>query len=225
MREKFCPKCGRSVEKLYNGLCKDCFLEKFSLVKDIPDRIIVKICKSCGKYFIDQKESHTLENTIDLFLPDLLENPEITNATYRIEKNKIHLNLDLKFDDLEKKEEKTSELVIKSILCQSCSMKKSGYFQAILQVRAPKQLHERLEQEVKNQINFLAKHNKSAFISKIENTKNGFDVYIGSRSVANEVAKKLKNKFIAEKKISRKLSGMKGGKRVYRGTILVSIGD
>lgn len=225
MRKKFCPKCGKQTEKFYGKLCGNCFLSEVSVLKNIPNKIVLKECKSCEKVFVDNKIANNIGNVLDLFLMEILKQPEIHSATYRVEGNKIHINLVLRVDDSEKKEEKISELVVKKITCRSCSMKLVGYYQSILQIRAPQNQIDEILEEVEDQIDLMSKYNNMAFISKIGKKPEGVDLYIGSKSVAMEIAKNLKNKFGANIKISRKLSGSISGKRVYRDTILVSVGE
>lgn len=225
MSQRFCPSCGRTVDKLYDNLCRDCFLKKFSFVNLIPGRVIIKRCKNCGRIFYNNKNFDSVEGALESLLANLLKRPEIGNATYRLHGNRIHVTLNLKFEDLEKSEEKVSDLVFKNIVCKSCSMKISGYFQAILQVRSRKELMGKISKDVEDQLSLLNQKDGLAFISKIEKIKNGFDYYIGSRRSALEIAKHLKNKFKGNIKVSRKLSGSISGKKVYRDTILVSIGE
>lgn len=224
MRNKFCPKCGKQTDKIYNNLCEDCFLSGVSVLKNIPNKIVLKKCKSCEKIFVDDKSSDSVENALDLFLIEVLKKPEIHSATYRIDANKVHINLTLRVDDLDKTEEKISELIVKKITCKSCSMKAVGYYQSILQLRAPKNQIGDILEEIENQINLMNKYDSLAFVSKTDKKPEGVDLYIGSKSVANHIAKNLKNKFRANIKISRKLGGSISGKKVYRDTILVSVG-
>ncbi|MDI6798732.1 MAG: NMD3-related protein [Candidatus Aenigmarchaeota archaeon] len=223
MSRKFCPKCGKTAEKFYENLCKDCFLSKISFSKLIPDRIVIKRCKSCNRTFSDNRAA-SVENALESILSNLLIQPEIKKAIYRIEDKKVHINLNLKIADLEKTEEKISNLIIKKITCRACSMRSIGYYQSILQVRAPENLLGKISKEIEERINILSQYDNLAFISRYEEVANGFDVYIGSKRSALEIAKNLKNKLKANIKISRKLSGSIRGKKVYKDTILVSIG-
>lgn len=224
MRKKFCPKCGKTVEKFYRNLCKDCFLKKFSIV-DLPSKIVVRECKECGNFYLDNQIANSIEEAVDIVLSELLKKPEIHSATYRIENGKIHVTLNLKIDDLEKEEKKDINLILKNITCNSCSKKAIGYYQSIIQLRAPEKLLEIALDEMKTQIDGMRKYDELAFISKIERKKEWIDVYVGSKSTANQLAKNLKIKYRAKIKISRKLIGSISGKRVYRDTILISIGD
>jgi nonsense-mediated mRNA decay protein 3 len=222
MGKKFCPKCGKEAEEFHDGLCVNCYLSQFSVIEKLPQKLIIKECKSCGKFFINGS-SDSVENLVEYFLEDLLQQKEIVSASYRIAKNKFFLTLKVKKDDLEKTEEKTLDLIFKKIICQSCAMRESGYFQATLQVRAPGNLLPEIKDEIQNQINYLSKFDRLAFISNLRDAKNGFDVFIGSKNSANQIARTLKLKYKAKSKITRKLAGSVKGKKVYRETILISI--
>lgn len=224
MRKKFCPKCGREVEKLYDGLCRDCFLEKTSRL-EIPFKIVVKQCRSCGKFYFNHSSAATVEGAVDGILLKILEKPEIESANYRIEGDKIHVTLDLKYKDLKKSEERMVLLTLKKITCESCSKKAVGYYQSIIQLRVPEKLMGPIVSDIEEQIENLKKYDELAFVSKVERRKEGTDIYIGSKSAANNIAKTIKIKFGAEIKISSKLSGSISGRKVYRDTILISIGD
>ena len=225
MKKKFCPKCGKSIEKIYGSLCKDCFLLKVSFAEKLPDKIILRRCKSCDKIFVGKKTTNTVDNAMDLILSDLLKQPEIHSATYRISGSKIYINLTLKVDDLEKTEQKILNLIVKNIFCEYCSMKLTRYYQSILQIRAPINMFDEILDDVQEQIDFLNQHDNLAFISNVERKPGWVDLYIGSKRAATQISKFLKGKFKANIKISRKLTGYISGKKVYRDTLLVTIGE
>ena len=224
MRKKFCPKCGKETEKFYGKVCENCVLSGLSVIQKLPDKIIIKACKSCDKLFVEDKSVGSAEDAVDFILSELMKQKEVKSANYEMENSKLKIVVTLKIGETEKTEEKILDLFSKTILCKSCHMKTSGYFQTVLQIRAPEKLLNALQEEIENQIQFLYKFDKLAFISSIEKTKNGFDVYIGSKSAAKNITGKLKNRYNATTKFSRTLSGKISGKKVYRDTILISIG-
>lgn len=225
MVKKFCPKCGKETEKFYENLCKDCFLEKISFIDKIPDKIVIGKCKFCEKFFIDKKGFDSLENAVGEMLARILEENKIQSINYRIHDNKVSITLRFKIEDLEKAEEKESQLILKSITCNSCSLKSLGYFQAILQVRAPENLLEKISQDIENFIQLFKNYDNLSFLLRIEKQAKGFDFYIGSKKVAHQIAKNLKRKYKAKVKVSKKLSGSIKGKKVYRDTLLISVSD
>ena len=220
MSKKFCPKCGKKVEKLYNNLCSDCFLEKLNV--EIPSKFVIRKCKDCGKYYVGDKDFDSVEPSISKALSDSLNDPKIKSVTYRVSNNKIIVTLIIGVEDVEKEKVGEIQLVEKSIMCKYCSLKNAKYFNSMLQVRVNKELENEILNRIEDQIDRLNRTDKFAFISSIKKLKRGFDVYIGSKSAATKVANYLKNQYKLKTKISRKQYGMEGGKTIYRDTILIS---
>jgi len=225
---KFCPKCGKQTENFYSSTCKNCFLEKLSTADKVPDRVVLRQCKNCGKIYANDDFAETIEGALDILLRELLQDKQMQllhSASYRIEGKKVHITLMMRVEDLEKIEKKDAELVVKAIICRNCAMQGSGYFQSILQLRAPKELVGVMFDEVQQQIEFLSHYDQHAFISKIEQKKEGINLYIGSKRVTMRIAKNIKNKFNASIVVSRKLAGKEQGQKVYRDTVLVRLGE
>ncbi len=225
MRKKFCPKCGKETEKFYENLCKDCFLEKFSSLEKIPKNFLFKKCKFCGKIFYKKVGKESLESLVETILSKILEKEKIDSINYRIFNDKLKMEVETKIEDLKKVEELTSNLIIKQFVCNVCNLKEKGYYQAIIQLRCKNEILQKIEEDIKKEVETLNKFDALAFISKIEKEKNGLNFYIGSKKSAMEIGKILKRKYKAELKISRRLVGFEKGKRVYRDTILIKISD
>jgi nonsense-mediated mRNA decay protein 3 len=219
--KKFCPKCGRQTEKFYENLCKECFLKSVSFLSLIPDKVVLRKCKFCERFLLNDKPL-SLNEGIEKFLLKNLKSQNIESITYRIAENKLHLTINSKFYDLTKTEEKTCELIIKFTTCKFCWMKQSGYYQAIIQVRGEKKYFEEILRKIEAKLENLKRTDELAFISKID--RNDFlDVYVGSSSSAMKVVNWLRKFFKIKTKLTKKLVGVKSGKRVYRTTILVQI--
>jgi nonsense-mediated mRNA decay protein 3 len=223
MRVKFCPKCGKETEDFYEGLCKDCFLEKISFVKGLPDRIVINKCKYCNAFFLNEKDYDTLERGIEDFLGKLFKDENIKNVSYRIFDNKIHARIKSRTGSLEKTEEKIFNLIIKSKICKYCSLRLSKHFEAILQIRGNK--NKKILHEIEEYVNVLYKHDKLAFISDIKEMPSGFNIFIGSKSAARNIVNDLKRKYKIKIKVSKKLYGARKGKKLYRDTILIEFGE
>jgi len=223
---KFCPRCGRPTENFYNGVCKNCFLETTSLIGKLPERLVLRSCKNCGRIYADDDFALTIEGALDILLREILARKDMQllhSANYRIEGRRVHMTVVLKLEDAEKTERKDAELVVKSILCENCAMKTSGYYNSIVQLRVPKQLIETFFDEIQQQVDFMSHYDSMAFISKIEKKKEGLDLYFGSKKVAMQVAKSMKDRYRAEIKVTRKNAGLHQGQKVYRDTILVRL--
>lgn len=219
--KKFCPKCGKQTEKFYENLCKECFLGSVSFLPLIPDKVVLRKCKFCERFLSNDKPL-SLNEWIEKFLLKNLKSQNIENITYRIAENKLHLTINSKFYDLNKTEEKACELATKFVTCKFCWMKQSGYHQAIIQIRGEKKCFDEFIRKLESKLNELKEADELAFISKIE--RNDFiDAYVGSSSSALKAVNWLRKSFKIRTKITKKLIGIKSGKRVYRTTILVQL--
>ena len=225
MRKKFCPRCGREADKFFGRVCKHCFLEKVSVIDKLPSRILIKTCKICGKIYYEDETFFSLESAIDYSLTKILSLPEISTAVYKIIDNAADVTLKMRLEDLEKEESKKISIVSKSIICESCSKKDIGYFQSVLQLRAKEPLLKIISDEIEEELKMMNRKDPLAFVSKTEKVKTGKNFYIGSKQAAVEISRNAKLKYKATIKRTSKLVGELKGKRVYRDTILISLGD
>jgi nonsense-mediated mRNA decay protein 3 len=225
VRKKFCPKCGKQTDDLYDSVCGDCMLAKLSRVAELPEVMKIRKCKVCGKYFADdiRKSSSSIENALDSKLSELLQQPDVKHATYRVAGNKLHVTLTLEQDGLEKTESKAMNLFVKKIMCEICSIESAGYYQSIIQLRMPKEALEKILDFIYAEIARLQKKDKHAFISLVNKTRGGVDMYIGSKNIADRIANEIKIKYRASIRVTSTLSGAKGGKKTYKDTILISL--
>lgn len=214
MLKKICPVCGKEVEIFIEGICIDCFRNDFIKKQKIPEKFRIYQCKFCGKYSLTKKYLfEDLESAINHLIKH-----SIKIEGFRIEfdeKIKVYKDNLLIFSH-------PSEIEIKPFTCKFCSMKNSGYRQAILQLRT------RFNEKILKEIERIVKNEKKdfySFISRIEEKKEGIDVFLGSKNVAYKILKFLEKNYKIEYKISKKLVGMKKGKRVYLHTISIKNGN
>ncbi len=111
--------------------------------------------------------------------------------------------------------QKEMEVVKKQ--CPECSLKAAGYYEAVIQLRGDK---------VREMLRFLRKYIEScggpkAFIARVEEVRGGFDVYVGSRKIAEKAVRRLRQTYNAEVKRSYTLVGERDGRRIYRETLSV----
>lgn len=226
LKKKFCPKCGREADKIFDGMCAECLFEKKRKVR-IPSEIIVKRCKHCGKYFSGKRASDKIRDILDpkirkIFRLAKSKEDGIKSMNYRINNGKVYVSLKYDFNEIQKSEEHEIEIVEKLKVCHYCAIASTRYYNAIVQIRSPEEMVERVVDEARDRISEI-KSDSMAFISEIRKVKNGADIYIGSKAAARKVARAIKRKFNAETKLTRKLGGRKMGKKVYRDTILILI--
>lgn len=214
MLKKFCPICGKEVSIFLEGICLDCFRKEFVKKYKIPEKIKIYKCKFCNRYSLSKKYLfENLENALEHFVKHSIKIGECEikyDKEIKVYKNNLLiLTFPLNFE-------------IKPFTCKFCAMKNSGYKQAIFQLRT--KMNSIILDEIKK---IVEKEKKDfySFISKIEEKKEGIDVFIGSKNVAYKILKYLERKYSIKYKISRSLVGMKKGKKVYLDTISIKNGS
>ncbi len=223
-RTKFCPKCGKETEELYNGLCKDCYLETLQLRKR-PRKVEVKRCKVCGYYYVGSQRFSLLEEAVEHVLSKYARQPNVKSVEHEmIGQNKMRIIFTLEGEGLEKKVELVVPFRVKKFTCMYCIMKKTGYHNALLQVIVSREFKKEVKEFVENVIRRYSS-DPMAFISGVTEKHWGFEFKIGSKSVAMKVAKELKSEYGAKLKLSRKLVTKKQGRNLYRLTIAARIGE
>ncbi len=200
-----CIKCGiEKGKKPFIGVfCADCY--NFPIKK--PKPITIEKCKRCGRYKIKGEWKKLSEEKLEDFLGSRVR-AEFDEFQIDIKRKKAIL---IFYVEGYKTERKINyDVEIKTVLCRDCSRLSAGYFEAIIQLRGnPLKIEKKADYIIK-QI-----YKKGAFVAKIEEKKEGLDLYVSSSKKALEVIKE--NGYTH--KISRKLHGLKEGKRVYRTTI------
>ena len=116
--------------------------------------------------------------------------------------------------------------------CPNCLLMKSKYYEATLQVRAldtrmATEEKEELLSQIGNWVEESSKRDRRAFISKLEDKPEGFDLYLGSRRLAHLIASKLKTSKGTSIRETYKIGKVdkSTGKRKGKSTILVRLGQ
>jgi len=220
---KFCPKCGKEASKLYEGLCETCFLEKWSVKELIPKSVTVHRCVDCQRYVAGSKLTFDFNEALERRLKKLFKEKSVEKVDYVAVGNKIELKVFLNKYGLRKVETFVIPFYEKKILCKFCNMKRTGYHNAVLQIIAPKDLHDKIESLVEEQVRIHSRKDDLAFISERIKDKHGMEFKIGSKSTAMRIAKMLKGKYGGNMKLSRKLVTRKKGRDLYRLTISLRV--
>lgn len=189
--EKICPSCGRSGVEFIGSFCKDCYLNKNKLI-EVPRVVEVVQCRQCGKIIGGSVE-------------DIVKSKVKTKFDGKIKFDDGKIKFETEIQGVKINQEFPVEVRIKSRLCEECGRIKSGYYEGIIQVRNDK------GEEI------IKKIQENTFISKIEEQKNGIDIYTGS---AKETRKTLKRMGLKASE-SKKLYGMRRGRNLYRTSFLV----
>lgn len=231
MGGNFCIKCGRSNTRLYKGLCKECFLEEYKLL-EVPERIEVEVCAHCNAQLINGKWTgrgvpedeiiyRALENNIEKKVDDVIVDLEILQKRGTISSCLVRAKAKILGEEIT--QDFYTEVRLKKIVCPYCSKYKSGYYEAVIQLRAderslgPEEIKE-AEQIIEKTLQRLWGKDKLAYLAKKTMQKEGVDYYIGSYKAAKRVIAALREEFGGLVKESPKLMGRdkSTGKNIYR---------
>lgn len=204
------------------GLCEPCFLEKQPplIIKNCK----IRVCKECGSYYMDTWKDTPLEDLIKEYI-------NVEDADFQIEergnayvvtvvaRQKFHQNQTFPLV-----QQAQFTLYVKDSLCDQCSKMKSGYYQAVLQVRRLNYVLTDEERAVCCDIVVNALR-EDDFISRIQERKEGTDFYFSSAKAAKRTAETLKKQFGGKIRESYHTVGFdrQTGTDIKRGTILFQL--
>lgn len=205
---ELCIKCGvKRGTKQFKGLfCVDCYEWKI----EIPKNIRVEKCKRCGRVRIRGEWKRTSEKEISDYLIGKIKGERFERGAIDFENKKAILYFLVDDGEMFRMEKNYPFAVVETI-CPDCSRKAGGYFEAIIQFRGDRKLYLKIKEKIERMLR------KKTFITKQENLKEGIDVYVGSSKETAEVLRELGLKPV----LSRKLSGLKEGRRIYRTTFML----
>ncbi|MBI5680051.1 MAG: NMD protein affecting ribosome stability and mRNA decay [Methanobacterium sp.] len=229
----FCPKCGKTDEKIFDGVCKSCFLKEVVLA-EIPSELEITVCAHCqsrlvsGRWHeLELSDKEIMLNTLNkhINLSEYVENAEIGAETILARGSNIDCIVHVKGDVLGEivEQEYKINFKIKRMVCPECSKFQSGYFEAVIQLRADKRIPDDDEIAVvdgiiADNINKISKKNKMAYISERAVLKEGIDYYVGTYKVAKRLSNTIKDSVGGVVKESPRLMGRdkSAGKDLYR---------
>ena len=230
--EKFCPKCGKHVEEIIEGLCYQCY----SLQKDLveaPSAISIGLCKNCTRS--REKNEWTQHRTFT----DMLQSA-VLNSVKADKDIAVKLTFDKKYvggkttipvkieavkksKDAKIKQESTMLVTINPQTCDNCGKQSGNYYEGIIQLRGNEQKCEEARNFIYSIVEKRVNKEANVFIAKELKLKEGIDLYIGSIKLSEKVLVEVKKKFDAETNKTYKLIGEKDGKTLKRVTILLRL--
>ena len=201
-----CPSCGISNEEVrFSGpFCVKCKPVHI----DVPKRAEYQRCTRCGKMRFKGSWTDWNESKVEDDIAAKCKG-EFLRATYSLADQEGTFFVGDKKEMYPLKIQFPADII--KVICQQCSRQSSGYFEAIIQLRGKQSSIKRYVRLFKK---ILA---KTTFLSKEEEKKEGTDLYVGS---SREVVALL-SELGMRAQISRKLSGQREGKRLYRTTFLL----
>lgn len=216
-----CPRCGDDTDGYGpRNLCSECFLDEENLL-DIPGEIAVERCSHCGRLrngmdWVDVEgdreviaealemeietgtvEAVSFDDTGEGYSLTLLVEDEVSGETFQQE-----LGL---------------ELNVENVQCGPCAKFEGGYFEYKIQLRG-ENLEEVLEKVMDRALEVTEK-DREDFVSNVEERDGGYDLYVSSRDMAEELLKVVRERYDMEEKRSKELVGQEEGEKVYRSVV------
>lgn len=235
----FCVLCN-SEEKLYDGLCKNCYLKEFELIK-IPEYATFTVCSHCGAtlkqnkwiqsgYYDDEIINDAIQK--DIRINDKLKNVEINteiiNNRGTVYECILHVSGEVIDTFIEKKY--PIEVKVQKGVCPDCSKFYSGYYEAVIQLRADDRKLEdeeirQADEFISNEIQRICKTNKLAYVTERIVLKEGIDYQVGSYNAAHKIAVNMQKQFGGVITESRKIVGhdKSRSKDLYRSWLSVRL--
>jgi len=232
---KFCPRCGKRADELFDSLCKECFLKQTSL--NVPVSVSVGVCGSCGGYF-KGKERTTVEEAVAdsvrravrkrfgcVCVVEVSEGEAAVGAGAAGTREAgtraagagavAFVSVKAELRGVEVEESREVEVIFKNETCERCSRIAGGYYAGIVQIRAEERVPTDEELATAEEIAYSAL-GEADFVSKETVLKEGLDFYVSSaesgRRISKQVVKRLGGGFSE----SRRLYGRRDGKNIYR---------
>jgi NMD protein affecting ribosome stability and mRNA decay len=194
--------CGKSdLQVPFHGeLCLGCARGR---IEPLPP-VRITFCTKCDEIMdkARKKKGTSLEDEVARLLKLRQKNPSL-NA-HRTE---------ISYDTPAGRISQPLLLLSNKSICTECGRAGTQYFEAIIQLRGP-------ENKIERMLNLISRRlEETTFIPKIEELKEGIDIYVGSRNEAIAALNTYELGFLR----TEKLAGEKNGKRLYRTTLLVRL--
>lgn len=220
-----CIICGKEVKNSY--ICGNCIVEREEVVKVEPIEIVQ--CSRCGFIRIGGKWKN-------IELEEAIKN-ELLKSIYVIDGFDVEdIKIDLRNRELTVSGKLFGDFIsvktpfslkIKRTTCLKCSRISGGYYESIVQLRADnRKLKDYEISEAKRVIQEVLENeieNEKAFLTKIEEKKEGIDFYFGGRDIGKKISRKIVEKLGGKIIQSKKLAGRKDGVDLFRFTYLVRL--
>lgn len=235
--EMFCVECGKEPDRLYEGLCRDCFIDK-KMEVEIESPIEIEVCGHCGSVKRENKwiekpdlEAIMLQRIDDAISTNHLVDRYSFNADFSQE-DPLNINVDvgikLTSEDITTSLEETTKIILKKSQCEICSKIQGDYYEAILQIRPSGQdmteeQKEEIRDIIKKRVEVKRGEERNIFVTFEEEIHGGLDFYLSDTGVSKNLAHEISRKFGGRVTTSSKLTGREDGQNIYRMTYSVRL--
>lgn len=218
---KFCPKCGKTTDELFESVCKECFTAGINLIDPEQMNVTISKCKHCDGYFKGKERTSIEDAVADSVRKELKRKCGGKINELKIEliaeedRTRAVLNVRTELKGVELEETGEIEVSFNTGLCETCNRIASGYYAGIVQLRADDRfpMAEEIAQAEKIAYSVL---DKSDFISKETTLKEGLDIYVSSIDCGRKISRGIVDRIGGSFSESSKLYGRKDGRNIYR---------
>ena len=210
---KHCPTCERTSDKVnfIGEFCEVCITGKIK--EGIRDKVTIERCKSCERirtpagYAVPDKNSlrDAIRQALGTKCNISVEDYDWKAANVRfmcvVDGNPAVFNKKIATD-------------VKRPMCIDCYRRTSGYYEAIFQVRGPR---DPVDKMMKKFVNFI--ETRGAFISRVDELDNGYDIFMSDKKIASTFFEY----YGLKPKRSYTLYGLQRGRKVYRNTYMLRL--
>ncbi len=210
---KYCPVCNRSSDqaRFVGEFCEFCVIDKVR--QNAPTHAAVSQCRGCLRirtregYKKPSNESMasaisaSVKGKFKIDVMGFTEKHADVNLTYETDGGSVTF-------------ESGMELKRTHEMCTECFRRRSGYFEATVQLRGNP---ERIESMLRKLTRYVER--RKAFVTKVESVTNGIDVYTSDKLITSGFFKDYELK----PGRSYTLYGLKHGNKLYRNTYLLRL--
>ncbi|HDI31629.1 MAG TPA: hypothetical protein ENF80_02320 [Thermofilum sp.] len=237
MGRLFCPLCGKTVEKLYDGLCEECYRRAHPLVES-PDKLIeITLCPSClsfklgRKWVVPGSQNDPLREAITRSIKQTLNSKSVKAVkvvdgidmvlTEKSGTLRVAVTGHAHRDMSEYVEEYSVPIKIEYRYCPTCKDIKSKRELARIQIRAlnrelTKKEIELAEKVSEEELRSLYERDRGAVPIEVKIGKKGIDYAFSSHHIARSLALKLQKVLSADLLETHKEIGVSEGRKLLR---------
>lgn len=222
----FCPRCGDETQGFGSrGLCKECYTNEEQLL-ELPDELSVERCQHCGRVKIGMEwlEADTDREVIYHVLDHEIDEDDLVQAV-RFEETgdgyDVGVLVEREMNEETVQDEVLTNIVVEKVQCDLCSKFHGGFYRYQLQVRG-----EHVDDALERMMDAAAdktEQDREHFVSNVEEADGGYDVFVSTRDLAEELIKVVKEQYTVETTRTKELVGEQDGQRVYRSVVSVRI--
>jgi RIO kinase 1 len=244
MPNRFCAICGKQIDDTapHFGMCLSCYLNEHPLF-ELPNDVSFKVCIDCGSYSKKEEWFSPAENELYSIIDEAIFKFHLKSY---LKQGNIEFNLfidesSFKFtskelvksatitvlgtlkEDKNIEHQQTIKLSLLHELCNNCLNLRGGtFYLSIIQLRVKDEAQfkflKKIIDDVHNYAEKQFQKDPKHYLSKMEDQKNGVDLYLSSKEIMNHIISYLKGKYHFILKRSKKLVGRdtQRGKNLYR---------